>query len=167
MAHGHSVEDAEIVCMRSIHVAETTEKARDFVRSLPPRLPFALVYNPYEESSNPAQPYDRESAPIDHKTGKIAKGYEYWEKGYAGKLAPAWEVNTDDAWNERWVAGDLERVHKQIEELESIGVRNVVCSFSERGVAARDALPETRKRMDRFAREVIEPFQRKSTVRNR
>mgnify|MGYP000934540656 CR=1 FL=1 len=59
-------------------------------------------------------------------TGKIARGYEYWEKGYLGKGSAAFDPTTDESWEERWVAGSLDRINAKLAELEAMGVREVV-----------------------------------------
>lgn len=158
--NGHNPDGAEIVASRPIYLAETTQKAKEFVMQQPPLLPFAQSFNPHREASTAYERYARESAPMDPKTGKVAKGYEYWEKGYQGRKPTAFLANTEEAWEERWVAGDVDRVVRKIEEYERIGVRHMICSFGLRGVGARPPLKDVRQAMERFARDVMPHFKR-------
>ncbi len=161
-ANGHRVDDAEIVASRPVYIAETNAQAKDFVLRAPPTLPFAQAFNPHKEATTAHERYARESAPIDPKTGKVAQGYEYWEQGYQGRRPTAFLANTEEAWEERWVAGDADRVVRKIEELEAIGVRHLICSFGVRGVGSRPPLADVRRAMERFARDVMPHFARKA-----
>jgi alkanesulfonate monooxygenase SsuD/methylene tetrahydromethanopterin reductase-like flavin-dependent oxidoreductase (luciferase family) len=148
----------EIVASRPVYLADTNEQAKAFVLSTPPSLPFAQAFNPHRQATTAHERYARDSAPIDPKTGKVAKGYEYWEQGYQGRRPSDFLANTELAWEERWIAGDLERVLRKIEDLQRIGVRNLICAFGVRGVGARPPLADVRRAMERFARDVMPHF---------
>ena len=122
-------------------------------------LPWAPAYDPKNAPTNPVAQYARESAPIDPKTGKVAKGYEYWEKGYLGRTVSEWSLSSEEAWEQRWVAGDPDRVIGKIKELETIGLKNLMCAFAAQAGHARPPLPEVYKRMERFARDIMPHFQ--------
>ncbi|MCH7553137.1 MAG: LLM class flavin-dependent oxidoreductase [Chloroflexi bacterium] len=156
--HGHDLTTRDIVCSRPVFLADTNEEAKKFVLSQPSALPFAQAFNPHKEATTEHERYSLQSAPVDPKTGKIAKGYEYWEKGYQGRSVTEYQTLGEGAWEERWVAGDLERVVNKIKTLESIGVGNMICSFGIRGVSARPPLDQMHKSMERFAREVMPHF---------
>ncbi len=157
-AHGHDPEEKDIVVSRPVFLANTNEEAKRFVMSQPPTLPFAQAFNPHKDVTTDHERYAQESAPIDPKTGRIAAGYEYWERGYQGRRPGDFLVNTEEAWEGRWIAGDLDRVIGKIKELEQIGVRNLICSFGVRGVGARPPLADVRRAMERFARDVMPHF---------
>ena len=67
-------------------------------------------------------------------------------------------MNPEGAWEERWIAGDIDRVSRKIEELERVGVRNLICSFGLRGVGTRPPAADVLKAMERFARDVMPSF---------
>lgn len=157
-ANGHNPDGKEIVASRPVYLAETNERAKEFVMSQPAALPFAQAYNPHKTASTDHERYAQQSAPIDQKTGKVARGYEYWEKGYQGRKPTDFLVNTEEAWEERWIAGDIDRVSRKIEELERVGVRNLICSFGLRGVGTRPPAADVLKAMERFARDVMPSF---------
>ncbi|MEE9285171.1 MAG: LLM class flavin-dependent oxidoreductase [Dehalococcoidia bacterium] len=157
-ANGYDPEAGEIVASRPVYLAETNQQAREFVMSQPPSLPFAQAYNPHKNATTDYEQYAQQSAPIDPKTGKVARGYEYWEKGYQGRKPTDFLANTEEAWEGRWVAGDMDRVARKIEELERMGVRNLICSFGLRGVGGRPPVADVLKTMERFARDVMPLF---------
>lgn len=171
--HGHDPDNAEIVTGRLVYLADTDEQAKEFITSQGrgPRSTyiFAQDYHPNREGKTYEEKYARQSAPIDPMTGQITKGYEYWEKGYLGRSPEAMRSSTEEAWEQRWVAGDLDRVIRKIEELEAIGVGNIMCTFGYQdprfGPVMKPPLPEMRQIMERFAREVIPHFAKKTVTR--
>jgi len=134
-AHGHRVDDAELVAVRYVWLDDTDDAAREYVAGTPTVTSLAT---------------DARIRPVD-KDGNVAAGYEYWEKGWHGRDLHYYRHDVD--WDDRWVAGSADRVLEQLEQLEAIGIRNVCCVF---GLSA--APPSTavvRERMARFARDVI------------
>ena len=88
------------------------------------------------------------------KDGRIAKGYEYWEKGWHGRDLAYYDHEPD--WHDRWVAGGTDRVITQLRALEAMGIGNVCCVF---GLETTPTPPdEIERRMQRFASEVMPAF---------
>ena len=160
-ANGHDPKARDIVVSRPVYLAGSNDEAKEFVLSQPSALPFAQAYNPHKEATTEHEKYALQSAPIDPETGKIAKGYEYWEEGYQGRSPKEYQANAEWAWDERWVAGDAERVIGRIEELEAIGVGNLICSFGVRGITGRPPPERMRAAMERFAQDVMPYFEKK------
>ncbi len=164
--HGHDPEQAEIIASRSVHIAKSNEEARAFTSNRSSLLPWASAFSPVRVPATPQEQYARESAPIDPKTGEVARGYEYWRKGYLGRDAKVFDLTTDESWEHRWVAGDMDRVLRKIEELEQAGVKNLICNFAaQAGQSGRPDLKDMRQRMEQFAREVMPRFQRSGAKR--
>jgi len=160
--HGHDPNGPDIIASRSVFIAKSNDEAKEFVKGRSSLLPWAAAYSPTQAPGTTEERYARESAPIDPKTGQVAKGYDYWQKGYLGRPAGQFDLTTDESWENRWVAGDLDRVMRKIEELETIGVKNLICSFAVQAGSPRPPLPEVRQRMEQFAREVMPRFTRKA-----
>lgn len=167
--HGHDPNANRHATMRAIYVGETNEKAREFARLQSTSLPFARAYNPHKEGRTRDEVYARESAPIDPRTGRVARGYEYWEKGYLGRSLSEFQLGTDESWEERWVAGDLDRVIGKLKMLEEIGIGEVLCTLAHAdpriGQMPRMPLRDMYGYMERFARDVMPHFEEKAPVK--
>jgi alkanesulfonate monooxygenase SsuD/methylene tetrahydromethanopterin reductase-like flavin-dependent oxidoreductase (luciferase family) len=133
-AHGHATEQ-ELVAVRYVWLDDSDAAARAYVARTP------------KVTSTATDPRIR---PLD-RDGKIAAGYEYWEKGWHGRDLGYY--SHDDDWDDRWIAGGKERVICQIRALGEIGIRNVCCVF---GLSAEPPTrAEVEARMTRFAAEII------------
>jgi len=133
-ANGHDADGAELVAVRYVWLDDTDEAARAAVASAPRVTSLAT---------------DTRIRPVD-RDGNVAAGYEYWEKGWHGRDLDYYSHDAD--WDDRWVAGDAERVVAQLRHLAGIGIRNVCCVF---GLSATPPPPEVvRARMARFARDI-------------
>lgn len=134
-AHGHRTDDAELVAVRYVWLDDDDESARRYLATVPQVTSLAT---------------DARIRPVD-ANGAIAAGYEYWEKGWHGRDLEYYRSDVD--WDDRWIAGGPERVLAQLEELASIGIRNVCCVF---GLSATPpSTDDVRSRMARFATEII------------
>lgn len=160
--NGHNPKDRDIVASRPVYLSDSNEEARDFVLKQPSALPFAQAFNPHKEATTQHERYAQQSAPIDPSTGEIAKGYEYWEKGYQGRSSVEYDRAGDFLWKHRWIAGNSDRVISKIEALESIGVSNIICTFGVRGVGSRPSAKDMRQSMEKFAREIMPYFEKKT-----
>ena len=126
----------ELCVMRSVYVADTNEKAKADLAK-------------FELGFDRAKIVNDQSAPIDPKTGKIAEGFEFWEKRYS----KGGTVSDDFRWDQLEVAGDPERVIEQIEMLRSFGINNLMCDFgSTRPMPVADM-----KRIIRFFADEVMP----------
>ncbi len=159
---GHDADGADFVVMRNVHLNDSNEKARDFVMSLTQDSPLAATYESQGTPVKEEQQYLYQSAPIDPKTGKLGRGYEYWQRGVAGRTPDEFQMASQDSWENRWVAGDLDRVTRQIEDLEAAGVTNIMLGTSAKLLG--NDLRETRKTLERFTREVLEPFSKRAAT---
>jgi alkanesulfonate monooxygenase SsuD/methylene tetrahydromethanopterin reductase-like flavin-dependent oxidoreductase (luciferase family) len=124
--------------MRTVYVAETNEKAREDMATFESKFDRGRIVN-------------AQSAPIDPKTGAIAKGYEFWEARYlkGGTL-------TDDfRWDQLEVIGDPDRVIGQIKTLQTLGYDNVMCDF---GSTRPMPIDDMKKIIRLFAEEVMPEF---------
>lgn len=171
-ANGHAAEGSHVV-MRLVNLTATNEEAHEIaMRGLPARGhsdESAKVYDPFlafKEAPSAQERFALESAPIDPRTGRVAKGYEYWEKGYLGRGAAEFDPATELSWEERWVAGDEDRVRAKIAELEEMGVQEMICTFvgfgRREGEGGMEALHRT---MAEFAERIIEPQRRQDASR--
>ena len=156
--HGHDTTGTEFVVMRNVHLNDTNEKAKEYVMQVQ-GSPLSAAYDSQGTPTDDKQTWLHQSAPIDPKPGKIAKGYEYWQKGFAGRSPDEMKFASEDSWNNRWVAGDIDRVTRQIEVLEAAGVTNIMLGTTS-GALGRDPR-EVRKTLERFTREVLEPFSKR------
>lgn len=137
-AAGHAVDGHSLCAMRSVYVADTNEKAREDFRA-------------FEAGFDRGKIINKESAPIDPKTGKIAKGYESWE----AKYMKGGEVSDDFRWDKMEVIGDPERVIGQVRMLQDFGYSNLMCDF---GSTRPLPMAEMKRLVSFFAREVMPAF---------
>ncbi|GAA0364169.1 LLM class flavin-dependent oxidoreductase [Actinoallomurus spadix] len=137
-ANGVDTEQAELVATRSVYVAPTVEQARaDQAR--------------FESSFDRSRIFNRQSAPIDSRTGQVAKGFEYWQDRYL----KGGEVGADFRWEQLEVIGDPDRVINQIKMIADFGFTNLMCDFgSTRPVPIEDM----KKVLRFFAAEVMPAF---------
>jgi alkanesulfonate monooxygenase SsuD/methylene tetrahydromethanopterin reductase-like flavin-dependent oxidoreductase (luciferase family) len=137
-AHGHATEPADLVAVRYVWVGDNDDDAREYVARAPKVTSLST---------------DPRLLPRD-KDGRIAKGYEYWEKGWHGRDLAYYDHEPD--WHDRWVAGGVDRVITQLRALEAMGIGNVCCVF---GLETTPTAPdEIERRMQRFATEVMPAF---------
>ncbi|HEX4508226.1 MAG TPA: LLM class flavin-dependent oxidoreductase [Alphaproteobacteria bacterium] len=137
---GFTTDGIDLTCMRTVYVAETNDKAREDMAR-------------FETGFDRARIINKESAPIDPKTGAIAKGYEHWEARYMkGGTLP-----DDFRWEQLEVIGDPERVIGQIKTLKALGYSNVMCDF---GSTRPMPIEEMKKIIRLFAEEVMPEFRR-------
>jgi alkanesulfonate monooxygenase SsuD/methylene tetrahydromethanopterin reductase-like flavin-dependent oxidoreductase (luciferase family) len=129
--------DGALVAQRLVHVAPSIETAREDLERFAGMFDRSRVFN------------DR-SAPIDSSTGRIAKGFEAWDR-YGKNVT----VDTDFQWERQEVIGDPARVIGQIEMLRSFGYSEVMCDF---GSTLPIPLDEMKKTLKLFADEVIPAF---------
>jgi alkanesulfonate monooxygenase SsuD/methylene tetrahydromethanopterin reductase-like flavin-dependent oxidoreductase (luciferase family) len=135
--HGHS-RQGDLVACRYVWVAPTGEEARAYVGQAPEVTSLAV-----DPSLTPRRP-----------DGSIAEGYEYWERGWHGRTTEHYAQGSD--WDDRWIAGDAERVIQQIKALEQMGYANLCVIF---GLDRQPApMSEIKRRMTLFAREIMPAF---------
>lgn len=137
-ANGAGADTAELVASRSVYVAPTVEQAREDQAR-------------FEKSFDRSRIFNDESAPIDSRTGQVARGFEYWQDRYlkGGK------VGADFRWEQLEVIGDPDRVIEQIKMIRDFGYTNLMCDFgSTRPVPIEDM----RRVLRFFAAEVIPAF---------
>ena len=137
-AHDHSASEGELVAVRYVWLDDNDDDARDYVARAPKVTSLST---------------DPRLLPRD-KDGRIASGYEYWEKGWHGRDLAYYDHEPD--WHDRWVAGGTDRVITQLRALEAMGIGNVCCVF---GLETSPTPPdEIERRMQRFARDVMPAF---------
>ncbi|GAA3195943.1 LLM class flavin-dependent oxidoreductase [Actinocorallia longicatena] len=137
-AHGVDSDSVELIAARAVYVAPTIEQARaDQAR--------------FEESFDRKRIFNDQSAPIDSKTGAIAKGFEY----YDGKYLKGGSVGNDFRWEQLEVIGDPERVINQIKMVQEMGYSEMLCDF---GSTRQLPIEEMRKTLKFFAAEVMPAF---------
>jgi alkanesulfonate monooxygenase SsuD/methylene tetrahydromethanopterin reductase-like flavin-dependent oxidoreductase (luciferase family) len=136
-ANGHDTGAADLTIMRLCHVAPTVEQARDDMVRHHTLFDRQTVFN-------------EQSAPTDTSTGKVAKGFEYWDRYAKNK-----DVDNDFRWERQEVIGDPERVIRQIKELQSYGFSELMCDF---GSSTRIPLEEMKQTIKLFSEEVIPAF---------
>ncbi|MEO5877652.1 MAG: LLM class flavin-dependent oxidoreductase [Streptosporangiaceae bacterium] len=137
-AHGVDSDTVELVAARSVYVAETVEQARaDQAR--------------FEKDFDRNRIFNAQSAPIDSKTGEVAKGFEFWQDKYlkGGK------VDNDFRWEQLEIIGDPERVISQIQTVQAMGYSNLMCDF---GSTRHIPIEDLRKVLKFFAAEVMPAF---------
>jgi Coenzyme F420-dependent N5,N10-methylene tetrahydromethanopterin reductase and related flavin-dependent oxidoreductases len=123
---------------RSVYVAATTEQARaDQAR--------------FEAMFDRSRIFNRQSAPIDSKTGQVAKGFEFWQDKYL----KGGTVDNDFRWEQLEIIGDPARVIGQIHMVQEMGYSNLMCDF---GSTRPVPIEEMRKTLKFFAAEVIPAF---------
>jgi alkanesulfonate monooxygenase SsuD/methylene tetrahydromethanopterin reductase-like flavin-dependent oxidoreductase (luciferase family) len=126
------------VALRSVWIADSNEDAKAYIAGRPGVKSVA-----YQEGLGPV-----------NKDGSIAKGYEYWRKGWHGRNLD--HYNAGD-WDSRWIAGDPQRVIDQILWMEELGYRDICISFGH-----MLEWEDERRHMERFARDIM-PYCRAST----
>jgi alkanesulfonate monooxygenase SsuD/methylene tetrahydromethanopterin reductase-like flavin-dependent oxidoreductase (luciferase family) len=137
-ANGFATEGIDLCCMRTVYVAETNEKARaDLAR--------------FEAGFDRSSIVNVQNAPIDAKTGEIAKGYEFWQDRYL----KGGTLSDDFRWDQLEVIGDPQRVIGQIKDLQALGYNNVMCDF---GSTRPMPIAEMKKIIKLFADEVMPEF---------
>jgi len=134
-AHGHDIDNVELVAQRYIWLDHSDEAAKEHVAQAPKVTSLAT---------------DSRIRPVD-KDGNVVAGYEYWEKGWHGRDLDYYSHEPD--WDDRWVAGTPERVIGQLRELDAMGIKNVCCIFGMSDMAA--SRQEIESRMALFAKEII------------
>ncbi|MCW2883384.1 MAG: hypothetical protein QOE54_1491 [Streptosporangiaceae bacterium] len=136
--HGVDSDAVELVASRSVYVAATTEQARaDQAR--------------FEAMFDRSRIFNKQSAPIDSKTGEVAKGFEFWQDKYL----KGGTVDNDFRWEQLEIIGDPERVIGQIKMVQDMGYSNLMCDF---GSTRPVPIEEMRKTLTFFAAEVIPAF---------
>ena len=137
-ANGFSTDGIELCAMRSVYVAETNDKARADLAK-------------FEAGFDRSRIVNAQSAPIDKKTGEIAKGYEHWQDRYL----KGGTLSDDFRWDQLEVIGDPERVIGQIKDLRALGYNNIMCDF---GSTRPMPLEDMKKIIRLFAEEVMPEF---------
>jgi len=135
---GHAVDDVELVVSRSVYVAPTVEQAR-------------ADQERFEQLFDRSRIFNAASAPVDSRTGEVAKGFEYWQDRYL----KGGEVGTDFRWDQLEVIGDPARVISQIAALRDFGFAHLMCDF---GSTRPIPFEELKKTMTFFADEVMPAF---------
>ncbi|WP_206377192.1 LLM class flavin-dependent oxidoreductase [Sphingomonas sp. G-3-2-10] len=128
----------ELCAMRTVYVGETNEQAREDLAR-------------FEIGFDRAKVINSQSAPLDPKTGKIAKGYEFWE----GRYLKGGSVDNDFRWDQLEIIGDPERVIQQVRTLQSFGYNNLMCDF---GSTRPFPIKEMKRVIKFFADEVMPAF---------
>jgi alkanesulfonate monooxygenase SsuD/methylene tetrahydromethanopterin reductase-like flavin-dependent oxidoreductase (luciferase family) len=136
-AHGVDADSAELVATRSVYVAPTIEQAREDQARFEAMFDRSRIFN-------------EQSAPIDSKTGEVAKGFEFYQRYLKGGT-----VGTDFRWEQLEIIGDPERVIQQIKMVQDMGYSNLMCDF---GSTRPLPIEEMRRILKFFAAEVIPAF---------
>ncbi|ROO83510.1 alkanesulfonate monooxygenase SsuD/methylene tetrahydromethanopterin reductase-like flavin-dependent oxidoreductase (luciferase family) [Actinocorallia herbida] len=137
-AHGVDTSAVELIASRAVYVAPTIEQAKaDQAR--------------FEASFDRSRIFNAQSAPIDSKTGEVAKGFEYWQDKYL----KGGSVGNDFRWEQLEVIGDPERVIAQIQMVQEMGFSNLMCDF---GSTRQVPIEDMRKTLRFFASEVMPAF---------
>jgi alkanesulfonate monooxygenase SsuD/methylene tetrahydromethanopterin reductase-like flavin-dependent oxidoreductase (luciferase family) len=137
-ANDFSTDGIDLTCMRTVYVAETNEKARADLAKFEAGFDRSAIVN-------------IQNAPVDAKTGKIAKGYEFWQDKYL----KGGTLSDDFRWDQLEVIGDPERVIGQIKTLQALGYGNVMCDF---GSTRPMPIADMKKIIRLFAEEVMPEF---------
>jgi alkanesulfonate monooxygenase SsuD/methylene tetrahydromethanopterin reductase-like flavin-dependent oxidoreductase (luciferase family) len=137
-ANGFDTADHDLVVMRSVYVGTSNDEARE-------------ALSRFEMGFDRARIINAASAPIDPKTGQIAKGYEFWQDRYL----KGGTVTDEFRWDHLEVIGDAERVIGQIRRLQEAGFTNIMCDF---GSTRPMPIKEMKAIVKRFADEVIPAF---------
>jgi alkanesulfonate monooxygenase SsuD/methylene tetrahydromethanopterin reductase-like flavin-dependent oxidoreductase (luciferase family) len=137
-ANGFAGDGNELCCMRTVYVAETNEKARADLAK-------------FEATFDRASIVNVQNAPIDARTGEIAKGYEFWQ----GRYLKGGTLSDDFRWDQLEVIGDPERVIGQIKTLQALGYGNIMCDF---GSTRPMPIGEMKTIIRLFAEEVMPEF---------
>jgi alkanesulfonate monooxygenase SsuD/methylene tetrahydromethanopterin reductase-like flavin-dependent oxidoreductase (luciferase family) len=130
---------ADALCItRFVHVAESEQVARREIAEL-------------DRRADPTRFIQIANAPIDSRTGKIAEGFEFWERQYMKGAS----VDADFRWDNQELSGDPERVISQIRTLEQAGFGELICDF---GNTRQLTVDETKRAIRRFAEHVMPAF---------
>ncbi|MFC9556449.1 LLM class flavin-dependent oxidoreductase [Rhodococcus sp. NPDC056960] len=135
---GHDTAGTDLVVSRSVWLAPTVEQAKRDQAS-------------FEASFDRSRIFNDKSAPIDSKTGEVAKGFEFWE----GRYLKGGEVGNDFRWEQLEVIGDPKRVIGQVAMLQEFGFNHLMCDF---GSTRHIPFDEMAKAITFFAKEVIPAF---------
>ena len=135
---GHDTESTDLVISRSVWLAPTVEQAR-------------ADQEAFERAFDRGRIFNEKSAPIDTKTGKTAKGFEFWE----GRYLKGGSVGTDFRWEQLEVIGDPERVIGQVAMLQEFGFNHLMCDF---GSTRHIPFEDMKRAITFFAKEVIPAF---------
>ena len=135
---GHDVSRRDLVVSRSVWLAPTVEQARAELEG-------------FEKAFDRSRIFNEKSAPIDSKTGEIAKGFEFWE----GRYLKGGSVGTDFRWEQLEVIGDPERVIGQVAMLQEFGFNHLMCDF---GSTRHMPFEDMKRVITFFAKEVIPAF---------
>lgn len=163
-AHGHDPDAGQHVVMRLVNLTDSNEEAKEMaMRGV--KVNYAgqssKVYDPflaYKDAPSAQERFALDSAPIDPVTGKVAKGYEYWEKGYLGRGPAAFDPGTEESWEERWAAGDARRVNEKLDELEEMGIAEVICTFAAVNAQDGESYPQAvRRTMADWSDKIMAP----------
>src|SRR5687768_476891 len=122
---GHDTANSDLVVMRLVHVAPTLEQAREDLMRLHELFDRSAVFN-------------EQSAPTDFTTGKIAKGFEYWDRYSKNNV-----VDHEFRWDRQEIIGDPERVIGQIKQLQSFGFSELMCDFQSSTPIPLDEMKRT------------------------
>jgi alkanesulfonate monooxygenase SsuD/methylene tetrahydromethanopterin reductase-like flavin-dependent oxidoreductase (luciferase family) len=131
-------DGAELIASRAVYVAPTAEQAREDQER-------------FERMFDRSRIFNAQSAPIDSRTGQVAKGFEYWQDKYL----KGGELDNDFRWEQLEVIGDPERVINQVHMIEEFGFSHLLCDF---GSTRPIPLEDMKKVMKFFATEVIPAF---------
>jgi alkanesulfonate monooxygenase SsuD/methylene tetrahydromethanopterin reductase-like flavin-dependent oxidoreductase (luciferase family) len=131
-------DSVELVASRSVYVAATNEQAREDQARFEAMFDRSRIFN-------------KASAPIDSKTGEVAKGFEFWQDKYL----KGGTVDNDFRWEQLEIIGDPERVISQIKMVQEMGYSNLMCDF---GSTRPVPIEEMRKTLKFFAAEVMPAF---------
>ncbi|MBV6761764.1 LLM class flavin-dependent oxidoreductase [Rhodococcus opacus] len=135
---GHDSADVDLVVSRSVWLAPTVEQAKQDQAT-------------FEASFDRSRIFNEKSAPIDSKTGEVAKGFEFWE----GRYLKGGELGNDFRWEQLEVIGDPKRVIGQVAMLQEFGFNHLMCDF---GSTRHIPFDEMAKAITFFAKEVIPAF---------
>ncbi|GAB3686799.1 LLM class flavin-dependent oxidoreductase [Actinocorallia lasiicapitis] len=137
-AHGIDTTSPDLIAARTVYVAPTIAQAREDLAR-------------FEASFDRSRIFNAQSAPIDSKTGEIAKGFESW----ASKYLKGGSVGNDFRWEQLEVIGDPERVVNQIKMVQAMGFAELMCDF---GSTRHVPIEHMRKTLKFFAKEVMPAF---------
>ncbi|MCZ4548598.1 LLM class flavin-dependent oxidoreductase [Gordonia rubripertincta] len=135
---GHNTAEADLVVSRSVWLAPTVEQAK-------------ADQDHFEAAFDRSRIFNEKSAPIDSKTGAVAKGFEFWE----GRYLKGGEVGNDFRWDQLEVIGDPKRVIGQVAMLQEFGYNHLMCDF---GSTRHIPFDEMSKAITFFAKEVMPAF---------
>ncbi|MBY8856849.1 LLM class flavin-dependent oxidoreductase [Nocardia sp. CA2R105] len=135
---GHDTADVDLVVSRSVWLAPTIEQAKADQAA-------------FEKAFDRGRIFNEKSAPIDTKTGSVAKGFEFWE----GRYLKGGTVDADFRWEQLEVIGDPERVIGQVAMLQEFGFNHLMCDF---GSTRHIPFEDMKRAITFFAKEVIPAF---------